>query len=457
VTTIVCVGGGIVGVFAALRSRQHHPNARIILVEQDDAIGGLLRSDPHEDGLNYDRGTHILSETGVGEIDALLFADLPEDEWCAFGGARRDLCGLLQDREVHEASPFLTAAEVPAAYASTPNPSRAGYHATLWDYLVDHHGADVANAVFRQPIRNLYRRELEELAPFAARQLPLSRIVRDDMATWLARLSETGYRNWIACPDQRELPAIYASPLRALYPRQMGIGQLFAVLGRKLEAAGVEIRLATSLVGLARAPTGRIAAADMQHRDGTQEHIPGPLFVIWAATPLPLPRLLGAAAPKAKPVPAWTPVILDFRAELARPLDCYYYIDYGTGDGFRLTNYAAFCAQAASLSSSPFTYEIWWRGGQPDLESLSAFAADRLERLGLSRPGTALTHARLRRTQHGVLLPTSENMAAFEALTSGLKAAAPENFMNIGLLSQPNLFFTGDMLKNAEQCLREAA
>ena len=104
----VCiVGGGLGGLFAALRVRQLLPDAEIHLLEESDAVGGLMRSDLGPGGLHYDRGTHILSETGDAIVDALLFGDLDHVRWSQFGGTRRDRCGLLMEATVQESSPFL--------------------------------------------------------------------------------------------------------------------------------------------------------------------------------------------------------------------------------------------------------------------------------------------------------------------------------------------------------------
>lgn len=95
-TTVVCVG---VGIYAVHRNRRLPPFARIPPIEHGDRIGGFLRSAPHLNGPRYDRGADILSETGVSEIDGLLFDELDAGERHAFAEPLRDLSGLMVDEK----------------------------------------------------------------------------------------------------------------------------------------------------------------------------------------------------------------------------------------------------------------------------------------------------------------------------------------------------------------------
>jgi hypothetical protein len=452
--TIVCVGGGIVGVYAALRARQLQPDARILLVEQDNALGGLLRSDIHPNGLAFDRGTHILSQTGVPAIDALLFDDLDATRWHRFGGAKRDLCGLLTETEVLDGSPFLPAPvalvdeRLKVTKAEQPN-----LEGNLFAALSAQHGPEIVEAVFRAPIRNLYRCELEELDRFVAGQLPLWRVVAGDIKGWLARAHDSVFRSLVACPDQRQLPDAYANPLLAMYPRRMGIGQLFDKFAAQLAAARVEICLSTKIVGLTLAAQ-RISAISLAGPDDRYLVVEGDLEMVWAVPPFQLPGLLGRSVPAMQFKPGWRGVIADFCARTTRQLGCYYYLDYGRNDGFRLTNYSALCDEAAALDASPFTFELWWRGDE-DLDATSAkvLLAQRFQQLGLVTDGAAICDVRLRRTTQGILLATTQNMSALAKQVDAIAEVTPENLLNIGLLSEPRLFFTGDMLRNAERRL----
>jgi hypothetical protein len=448
--TILVVGGGIVGVFAALRARQLRPSSRIMLVEQDDALGGLLRSDMHPNGLQFDRGTHVLSQTGNADIDDLLFDDLDPAHWHWFSGPHRDLCGLLLDGQVLEDSPFLPApASLVEERLASGKPSAPIGDGSLAASLNAHHGEAIADAVFRKPIYNLYRCELEELDQFVAGQLPLSRVTSDTVPNWLARADDADYRALVAFPDQRALPAAFANPLSAMYPRRMGIGQLFKNLALKLDHAGVELHFQTRVSDLV-VVEGQISTVKVASGDGGSTSIAGPLDVVWAVPPFQLPGLLGAAAPETQFKPGWRTVIVDFCARMNRKLGCYYYIDYGDNDCFRLTNYGALSEEASKREDAPFTLEIWWRGAEMSDAEAHRLVWQRFRSLGLVSGHDSISHVRLRKVPQAAILASTQNMAALEALASTVKTALPANLINIGLLSEPRLFFTNDMLRNAE-------
>ncbi|MGF9976253.1 NAD(P)-binding protein [Viridibacillus arvi] len=76
---ILVIGGGIIGLISAilLKNQQYE----VTLIEQNEKLGGLLQSSIASDGLFFDYGTHIPRETGVKELDTILFESLNKNEW----------------------------------------------------------------------------------------------------------------------------------------------------------------------------------------------------------------------------------------------------------------------------------------------------------------------------------------------------------------------------------------
>jgi protoporphyrinogen oxidase len=453
---IVIVGGGVVGVFAALYARQLSSAAQIVLIDHDVRLGGLLRSEMHPNGLQFDSGTHILSWTGVPAIDSLLFDDLPAKNWHIFEGPFRDLSGLFVANEVREASPFLSARSSGIPSERLLRAARQGGPSlpnSLMSYLTKRFGSVVSNEVFRAPLRNLYGEELESLDTFVANQLPLSRIVVDELDTWLENATDADYRAIIACPEQRALPSTFTNKLRAAYPRRMGIEQLFEVIRPKLNAAGIEIALETRVTRIAVAD-GRITEVALEARDGRLNTIKQEMALVWAAAPFPLVKLLGLTTTLPLLKQAWKTVIIDFTARLRQKLACYYYFDYDSNELFRLTNYSALCEQAQNVEHAPFTYELWYRGDELTEPEAHEIVSRRFIELGLVHNKQEIDAVRVRSLAQGALSATITNIAALHGLTSAVAATLPNNMLNIGILSTQNLFFTGDMLKNAEVQLR---
>jgi phytoene dehydrogenase-like protein len=72
---IAIVGGGITGIFAALLYSKK--GFKVTLIEKENKLGGLLCSQNlFKENLSYDFGTHFLRQTGIKEIDEILFDEL---------------------------------------------------------------------------------------------------------------------------------------------------------------------------------------------------------------------------------------------------------------------------------------------------------------------------------------------------------------------------------------------
>lgn len=77
--TAVIVGGGVVGLLAAMKVKKFA--SQVIIVEKDKECGGLLKSISNNNGINFDFGTHIPSETSIVEVNEMLFEEMNSSEW----------------------------------------------------------------------------------------------------------------------------------------------------------------------------------------------------------------------------------------------------------------------------------------------------------------------------------------------------------------------------------------
>lgn len=98
---ILVVGGGIVGMTAAYFSKK--TGNEVSLIESNDSLGGLLRSDCNEYGC-FDYGTHIAAKTGVYELDDFLFSDFNENNSYKFNIAKS---GNFYKAKLNDISPFV--------------------------------------------------------------------------------------------------------------------------------------------------------------------------------------------------------------------------------------------------------------------------------------------------------------------------------------------------------------
>ena len=101
--TVTIVGGGISGLTAALFLKNHF---KINIVEKSSDVGGLLKSISEDETVSFDYGTHIVKESGIDEIDKLLFHPLKEQKqiWNTFPFVK---AGNFFNGKLYKYSPFV--------------------------------------------------------------------------------------------------------------------------------------------------------------------------------------------------------------------------------------------------------------------------------------------------------------------------------------------------------------
>jgi protoporphyrinogen oxidase len=233
---IVIVGGGIAGLVAAEVLRERHS---VVLVERGSRFGGLLRSEPGPAGQRVDCGTHVLTETGLDDLDNLLYDSLNE-EWRAFQMLRpgtyfaghfygksefvdaRALPGGLRERaeqEILQTKPF--------------DPSRMR---NLEDYLVARFGRTVTEHVYGPSIRKRFRCALDQLR--ADNPFVHGRVILFDEERTRALKKDPFFDDKLAFHSFEE----GVGTRHHFYPRNGGIGLWVEGIVRGLSAGGVDLR-----------------------------------------------------------------------------------------------------------------------------------------------------------------------------------------------------------------------
>ena len=83
---IVVVGGGVIGMIAALLVKTKKNS--VFLIEQNKELGGLFRSRKFYKNLFFDYGSHFIKQTGIKKLDKLLFGNLDKKKWHILGNLR---------------------------------------------------------------------------------------------------------------------------------------------------------------------------------------------------------------------------------------------------------------------------------------------------------------------------------------------------------------------------------
>ena len=182
--TSVFVGGGIAGLFGALMLSERRPGSRIVLVEREAEVGGLLRVFDYGEHGQFDCGMHNVDDTSVVGLDERVAGLLPEAGWQIAEGNARDLAGIFFRGRLQTNSPYIDLRHLPPALRQeciadfletasdlAPEPARA---ISAGEMASAKFGATIAEKLIRPVLQKLFRRGTEDLDPLALRLTALA-------------------------------------------------------------------------------------------------------------------------------------------------------------------------------------------------------------------------------------------------------------------------------------------
>jgi protoporphyrinogen oxidase len=161
--SIVIVGGGISGITTALFLKDHY---KVTLIEKDDHLGGLLSSIDSSSGYQFDFGTHIIKETGIEEIDNLLFKTLSDKTWNSFPIIKT---GCFFNSQNFETSPFLNISSLEkndyeqAVKDLKEERSQKSSYENLYERSLNRYGKTITEKVIAKAIKKQFNCELKDL------------------------------------------------------------------------------------------------------------------------------------------------------------------------------------------------------------------------------------------------------------------------------------------------------
>lgn len=284
---VVVVGGGPSGLLAALLAAKRGKSVTVI--EDEPECGGLLRSIVNKDGVSFDHGSHAVRQTGVAEIDDLLFGDLDRDPeaWQRMPFLRN---GTFFQGKLYNRSGWVNLNSLPRPTYEKAlvellhlDPVAGETCATGEDYLLKTFGPTLVESLFRPAMRKFLGSELNELSPNAHRYFDLSRVIAltPEMSRQIKK--SPAFDGRLAFHSSYE----GQSGLMNYYPTTGGIGRWIPVLMKKLEAAGVRVLTSRRMERL-ELDGKRIKSIALS--DGTS--LPCDLLV-WSVAPYPLLKAAG--------------------------------------------------------------------------------------------------------------------------------------------------------------------
>jgi len=455
---IVIVGGGISGLLAALLVSEEFNGSEVVLVEKSKDLGGLLKAFDYGVFGKFDYGMHNLLETGNAELDQLIFSLLDESEWHILEGEKRDLAGLYFNGKLQTNSPY-----VDLRFLDTEIQKRciADFFLGLGNnepdvsnarmFVRSRFGAAISDLVISPIIKKLYGKEADEMAVMATMITPLGRVVLFDQDVIEDLTRSSLLRDRIAYTEQRDLPLERSSGKRGFYPYQYGIYRLIDAFKSRLTGNGVQLLTGVNILAL-HCEESKIKRMSIDC-DGHQQDITNIEMVVWSAGLPQLAILLGLqkVLKKLSYDPPKKTIIVNILLD-SLPLmgDLYYFYCYDEPyKTFRVTNYSAYCPTAKRNGGYPICVEMLV--DENNAGNLDVLAEEAIRELRAFQVlGNAnVIFSRAECLESGFPMPSSNNINGMDQVRDGINALGIKNLLTIGILSEENLFFQGDVLLDA--------
>ena len=242
----VVVGGGVIGLLSSILLARK--GQRVVLIERDNYIGGLLSSFESESGAKYDYGTHIPAKTGIKELDEILYgdSDTEQNNYFRFDYLKSEnyfrgkwftSSPLIDTRSL---SGQLYAEGVVQLLISTGEDNEK----YLGEYLRGHFGEIFTDHIYRPVLRKLLDEAPEELSSQVLKIFGLQRLIALTSEDTKALKTIEKYDSRLGYHSYTDgTPSTYY-----VYPKgNNGIGLWVEQLTEKAEEQGVEIITSDSI------------------------------------------------------------------------------------------------------------------------------------------------------------------------------------------------------------------
>ena len=447
----VVVGGGIAGLLAALLLAEQG-GRKVIVIERESRVGGLLRCFDYGEYGVFDYGMHNMYETGIAPLDELLFGLLPKEDWQLLERGSRDLAGVVFNGVVQHNSPFPDLRSLPRqhwescvlSFFRQLEAQESRGHNNAWEDINTRFGTAIAE-VIDAALRKQFGKPARELAPFATRLTTLSRVVMFSEEPFASLMESSALRDRLAWPEQRTLPAQWESGRKAYYPRKYGMYRVINALLARLQAAGVEV-LTDAQVQSLEMNNGRVKRVTVEH--GRGERTIYLEKIIWTSGLPAVAQLLGLNLSGYRFDPPRKTVVVNLL--LRQPPfmgDLYYLYCYEPGcHTFRITNFTGYCEGAPRAGGWPVAVELLLDAPLPDAEGMKRLALDELKRFKVIALDEDVIFSAAEPLATGFPMPSVNNFRALSDMRARIAATNLANLTLLGILSEENVFFQRDVL-----------
>ena len=447
----VVVGGGVAGLLAAMLLAEQGTR-KVVVIERENQVGGLLRCFDYGQHGVFDYGMHNMYETGIAPLDELLFGLLPKEDWQLLERGSRDLAGVVFNGVVQHNSPFPDLRSLPrqqwescvVGFFQQLESHPSGSHDNAWEDVNTRFGAAIAE-IIDAALRKQFGKSSQELAPFATRLTTLSRVVMFSEEPFANLMESSMLRDRLAWPEQRTLPEQWESGRRSYYPRKYGMYRVINALLARLQKAGVEV-LTNAQVHSLEMNGGRVKSLTVEQ--GGNKWAISPEKMVWTSGLPAVAQLLGIDMSGYRFDPPRKTVVVNLLLRQPPKMgDLYYLYCYEPGcHTFRITNFTGYCEGAPRAGGWPVAVELLLDAPLPDAEGMKRLALDELKRFKVIASDEEVIFSAVEPLATGFPMPSVNNFNALSDMRGRIAAAKLVNLTLLGILSEENVFFQRDVL-----------
>lgn len=450
----VIVGSGISGLIAGLLLSKK--GKKVIIVEKDQHVGGLLKSFNYGDFGFFDYGMHNFLETGIPEIDQSILNLFPLEDWNILEGKKRDIAGAYFNGKIQFNSPYIDIRHFDAKYLSNLwkhfEQSEINEHEpakNAEEYIKERFGSELSELTTHIALKKIFQTSPKNLDVAAIHLTPLSRLVISDEDQTLQSYRSEFLRERIAFPEQRNLPLELSSGRRGFYPKQFGIFRVAHALEKEIISNGGTILTSSSIKNISISQN-KIDKITIDNKGGIKE-IEDVNSLIWTANIFSLGNVLDYSFKGYKyDQPLKTYVInllVDTKPKLG---DLYYFFCYEQGfKTFRLTNYSAYCSNAIRDGLYPLSLELLIDPSEDmSLTEIKKTAFKELKHFNILEENTSIKFSRAEKLSSGIPMLTINNTISLKSVRNRIKKDQINNLIIAGVSPDENIFFQTEVLKD---------
>jgi protoporphyrinogen oxidase len=456
---IVISGSGISGLLSALLLCKTSKN-NIYVIEKNNQIGGLLKAFNYGENGDFDYGMHNFLETGVPELDKIMFEVLPESEWQILDGSKRDLAGIYFNGKLQKHTPYIDLRNLSnedyrlclADFFDNLNKNiekntAQDVEKNALDYSIDRFGKVVTEKAIAPALEKVYKTPAHTLDYMATLFTPMSRITLFDEPLIKNLIKSDILRDRIAFVDQRNLPLDKSSGRRGYYPKKYGMYRFVEALKRILIENKVIFLTGSEITSIdynnQKINSVEIKTPERNNKIGDIDKL------IWTANLPLLGKFLKLEFNDLKYDKPLKTVIVNILLNKKPEMDdLYYFFCYAPQfNTFRLTNFINYCDGASRNNAYPICMELLVEDEQvKNLKLLEELAIKELHDFGILAENTKITFTKAEVLESGFPMPSKNNINSLKVIREGIKSLNLENLYNLGILAEKNLFFQTDVL-----------